>query len=258
MMTGDSTMNDGQLPSNQINDETRFDRLVDGELTPEEYRAFVTSLDDEPGGWRRCALAFLEEQALAGELDGIRKSLDSGDPGAGGLTAEPDGRGDLTPPRRTTPRDLGTLLAVAASFLVAFALGIAAPRFFHSDPQEPNLAGNHKTQPPLAENAGTQPSGGVRHQALRPIGNLRLVMDGAGDESPQAGRVPVYEVDQGIEQYLQNDHPALAPDVVRLLEQRGHDIQRQQQYIPVELDDGRQIIVPVEGYQITPVGRRVY
>jgi hypothetical protein len=252
-------MNDKTYQANQVNDDSRFDRLVDGAMTTDEYRAFVASLDDEPGGWRRCALAFLEEQALAGELGGIRQSLEPGDPGADGTKS--DGRGDLTPPRRTTPRDLGTMLGIAASFLLAFALGVLAPRFFHAGPQEPGMAGNHQAQPPLAANAGAQ-SGGVRHQALRPtgkeIGNLRLVMDGAGDESPQAGRVPVYEVEQGIEQYLQDEQPALAPELVKLLEQRGHGVQRQQQYIPVELDDGRQIIVPVEGYQITPVGRRVY
>jgi hypothetical protein len=257
-MNDKSQPNDRQHQPDQINDDARVDRLVDGELTPEEYRAFVASLDDESGGWRRCALAFLEEQALAGELGGIRQSLNLDDPGTGGSTTKPDGCGDLTPPRRATPRDLGTMLAVAASFLLAFALGVAAPRLFYGEPQEPNVAGNLKSQPQLAANVGTQPSGGIRHQALRPIGNLRLVMDGAGDETQQAGRVPVYEVDQGIEQYLQDDNPALAPELVKLLEQRGHDVQRQQQFIPVQLDDGRQIIVPVEGYQITPVGRRVY
>ena len=250
--------NDEHLPANRSNDDHRFDRLVDGELTPEEYRAFVASLDDEPGGWRRCALAFLEEQALAGELGSVRRNLNLNDPGAGGSTTRPDDRGDITPPRRAAPRDVGTMLAVAASFLLAFALGVAVPQLFYGDPQESNVAGNLKSQSQLAGNAGPQPSAGVRHQALRPIGNLRLVMDGAGDESPQAGRVPVYEVDQGIEQYLQDDQPALAPELVKLLEQRGHNVERQQQYIPVQLDDGRQIIVPVEGYQITPAGRRVY
>lgn len=238
--------------------EVRFDRLVDGELSPEEYRALVASLDDEPGGWRDCALAFLEQQALAGELGSIRQSLDLREPDAGGSATQPGGPSDLTPPRRSSPRDLGTMLAIAASFLVAFALGVAAPQFFADRPQDDNVAGNLKPQPPLAANANPSSPGDVHHQALRPIGNLRLVMDGASDETTQAGKVPVYEIDQGIEQYLQNDAPALTPELVQMLEQRGHAVQRQQQYIPVQLDDGRQIIVPVEGYQITPVGRRTY
>jgi hypothetical protein len=245
---------------NEINatDASRFDRLVDGELPADEYRALLASLDDEPGGWRRCALAFLENQALAGELGGIRRSLDLGEPGPGGLTTQPGGRGDLTPPRRTSPRDLGTMLAVAASFLLAFALGVAAPQFFAGQPQDESVAGNLKTQSPLAANTNQPAAGGDRHRALRPIGGLRLVMDGAANETPQAGRVPVYEIEGSLEQYLRSDQPALAPELVQMLERRGHDVQRQQQYIPVQLDDGRQVIVPVDGYQITPVNRRVY
>ena len=34
--------------------DLRFDRLADGELAPDEYRALLATLDDEPSGWRRC------------------------------------------------------------------------------------------------------------------------------------------------------------------------------------------------------------
>jgi len=235
-------------------DEARFDRLVDGELTPEEYHSLLATLDDEPGGWRRCALAFLESQALAGELEGVRATASLDHPGTDGSTRQPDGRGDLTPPRSHPPRDWRSMLAVAASFLVALALGIAAPRFFSGQAQEGDVAGNLKSRPSLAT---TAESSGIRHQTLRPIGNLRLVMDGADDES-QFGKVPVFESENGWEKFLEDDRPSLAPELVRMLEQRGHNVERQKQYIPVQLDDGRQIIVPVEGYQITPAGRRVY
>ena len=57
-------------------DDARFDRLVDGELSPEEYRRMLASLDDEPGGWRRCAMAFLEAQAWGQEVRGLRDHLD--------------------------------------------------------------------------------------------------------------------------------------------------------------------------------------
>ena len=39
-----------------LEDDTKFDRLVDGELTTDEYREMLTTLDEEPGGWRRCAM----------------------------------------------------------------------------------------------------------------------------------------------------------------------------------------------------------
>ena len=252
-------MNTSKVLNENTNDDSRFDRLVDGELTAEEYRTLLATLDEEPGAWRRCALAFLENQALSSELEGLRTSRELEDPGTDGTTSPSDGRGDLTPRPRNSPWNLRSMLAIAASFLLAFALGIAAPRFFSGPPQDGNVAGNLETQRPLSANSNSQP--GVRHETLRPsgnlIGNLRLVMDGAGDES-QAGKVPVYETDSGWEQFLQADQPTLAPELVQMLERRGHSVQSQKQYIPVELDDGRQIIVPFEGYQITPVGRRVY
>ena len=42
----------------------QLDRLADGELPAEDYRALLAALDVEPNGWRRCALALLEAQAF--------------------------------------------------------------------------------------------------------------------------------------------------------------------------------------------------
>src|SRR5262245_41407015 len=40
-----------------------LDRLVDGELAPDERRGLLVALAGEPGGWQRCAAAFLEAQS---------------------------------------------------------------------------------------------------------------------------------------------------------------------------------------------------
>jgi hypothetical protein len=229
-------------------EDRRFERLVDGELPPEEYRALLASLDDEPGGWRRCGLAFLEAQALAAELGGIRRGVDVSDSHSGGLLVLPQGikRGDLT-----------MLVAIAASFLVAFALGILSPRFFSSAWQEAPLAGNLNTQTPHELNERVRDDGDIPYRTLRPVGNLRLVMDGAAGEQPaEAGQVPVYEVGQEGQRLFSAGQPALGPDVIELLRQRGYEVRHEQQYFPAPLDDGRQIIVPVDEYEIRPVGRR--
>src|SRR4051794_19060678 len=99
--------------------DLELERLVDGELSPPEYRSLLASLDDEPGGWRQCALAFLEAQALASELAGIRGSLD--------LSHD---RPVRSRSRHIERRDLWTFFAVAASFLVALGIGILSPRLF--------------------------------------------------------------------------------------------------------------------------------
>ncbi len=230
--------------------DNRIERLVDGELSAEEYRALLASLDDEPGGWKCCALAFLEDQALAGELGVIRRRLDLREEQAAETTPQKQ-------PRWFNPRvwrQMPTLLAMAASFLTVFALGIVAPRFFSPLMQDGRAGGNFIARTPTTGDGDTEPA--VRHQTLRPIGNLKLVMDGAGGEKLQAGQVPVYEVGQDVEQFLSANQPALGPELIELLRQHGFDVQHEQRYVPAPLDDGRQIIVPVDGYQITPVSRR--
>ena len=53
-------------------DDILFDRLVDGELSAAERQQLLASLDDRPGGWRRCALAFLEAQTWRSDLTANR------------------------------------------------------------------------------------------------------------------------------------------------------------------------------------------
>jgi hypothetical protein len=46
--------------------------------------------------------------------------------------------------------------------------------------------------------------------------------------------------------------------VIDELQRRGHKVERQEQFVPVELGDGRKAVIPIEQYQITPVSRRAY
>src|SRR5947207_1183726 len=97
--------------SNQpINDDIRFDQLVDGELSGAERRRFLESLDAQPEGWRCCALAFLEAQSWREELGQVAQS-------------RPRSQGSVSPalsdaPRRKTQWTASLQwLAIAASLL---------------------------------------------------------------------------------------------------------------------------------------------
>ncbi len=72
-------------------DRRVLDRLVDGELGVDERRELLAALDDEPGGWRRCALAFLEAQAWRWQLGRM-----AGEPLVAQVSARPG-------PRRAPP-----------------------------------------------------------------------------------------------------------------------------------------------------------
>lgn len=242
-------------------DDARFDRLVDGELSAEEYRALLASLEDEPGGWRRCALAFLESQALGRELGSPRHSLSRSGDRCGPGNIDRAGNLPARAPKTSGPFELQTLLAMAASFLVAFALGVLLPRWWPNvSPNGPAMAelpgkaiqpGGDSVHPAIAH-------GNSRHDTFKPVANVQLVVDGPEGESTQVGELPLYEMAGSIEDWLAGAAPALSPAVVESLEERGHQIERHVQYVPVQLEDGRQGIVPVENYQITPISHRVY
>lgn len=81
--------------------------LVDDALDGPARRALLERLDAEPGAWRRCALAFLEEQAWRAGL--VSRAIEAGD----GSPAKP----------RRAKRAPVALVGVAAGLLGAFALG---------------------------------------------------------------------------------------------------------------------------------------
>ena len=108
-------------------DESRIsgellDRLVDGESDEGERRNLLRRLDDEPNGWRRLALAFLEAQAwkesFAAESDGpgetvVREST---------RCALGDGYATISKSTRRFGWSSG--FAVAVGVLLAFGIGL--------------------------------------------------------------------------------------------------------------------------------------
>ena len=227
-------MNDRHLSS-------QLERLIDGELSPAELRTLVSSLDEEPELWRRCALTFIEAQAYSQEMPVLRRSLEL-----------PQAREMTRVPPRTKPGDNAwlTLLAVAASFLLAFGLGLIAPTFFSRGRQDSIANGNFypSAEMPLAQASSPDLNN------LRNIGNVQLVVDG-GDPS-QSRQVPVFETQQDLSGVFADSAPSIGPDLVELLRRHGYEVEQEQRYVPAALDDGRQMIVPLEGYQLTPVGWR--
>ncbi len=225
-------------------DEARFDRLVDGELSPEEYKALLAALDDEPGGWRRCALAFLEAQALRQELPAVHCEVASGGEVRDRMNQKRAAQAAASPREAFHWQHW---LAMAASFLVALGLGIALPDWWKAAEQP-----DGSSPAVVAEGGPPWPDAGPRE-----VGSARLVLSGPGEQS-QAGDLPIYEYADYPRAWLGQQESALPVTLVNELERRGHRVQRQQQYVPVDLEDGRRAVIPVEAIQITPVSRRAY
>jgi anti-sigma factor RsiW len=250
--------------------ERMIDRLVDGELSAVEYRSLVAALDRHPGEdagnaslvpdvWRRVALAFLEAQALRQELGEFVHAPPSSALAVAGATQA------IRQP--ASGRKWGTLLAVAASFLLAFGLGVMLPGWLRWGTARGDLLTHAAEGPVRVEGAAAPPTSELPALAdrvhpvsndLQPVGQARLVLGGSGAGRAESGNIPIYHLTGDATAWPGATQPALSAGVIDELQRRGHKVERQEQFVPVELGDGRKAVIPIEQYQITPVSRRAY
>jgi hypothetical protein len=216
------------------NDSRVLDRLVDGELTELERRELLSALDDEPAGWRRCALAFLEAQSWGIDLKSFRDQ-----------PSEP-----LTPARPTARfwRHWPVGLAMAASLLLAFFGGLALRDRLASDTDSGQIAQGPIAAAPRIARATT--GGGAPQEFWKTI--PLPASDGS------IVNVKAFEGGSGDLSWLFDPSSAIPADVLQQLEQRGHRIQREKELWPVQLQDGRRLIVPIEQVQVRYVGNESY
>jgi len=102
-----------------------LDRLVDGQLSDEEYRLVLRALENSDEGWRQCALAFLENQALQREfqwLEAAEEEVGCPDARPAPLGGAPLGGAPLGAGALARSRAIGSMLTTAALLLAVFAV----------------------------------------------------------------------------------------------------------------------------------------
>lgn len=238
-------------------------RLADGELTPETYRRVLAALEQHPEGWRRCALAFLESQALQRDLCLLFSDPVETQDEPAGHAAE-----GIAPPVSRVPADRRFSATTSRNFLMGWQgwrgvgywsslaacllLGLLAGGWIS---RRPGVQGG----PTIPEKAASSAFAISAPAAVplspvqdAPIGAVRLVTEA---EPPQEHRIPVYELPAlggpvTLDRWLESS--PLAWELERSLRDRGFEVQREQHWLSAPLEDGRQAIVPVEGYYIQP------
>jgi hypothetical protein len=270
---------------NTENEKLRFDLLVDGELDEAQRRDLLAGLDDEPNGWRNCALAFLEsqcwKQALsasprpqAEEVPGTREesphqkalTLSLSQRERGQLFA-PAGTSAAIPIRKRSPwlRRLATGMAMAASFAAAVYLG----SLFRSsslgsggglgienqlakvDPQQPVW---NQSNPLTNSNDGLAKMQPREDSPSNPWRVVTVSSPSNGQSPGQSFNVPAIERDNIDEQWVRSLPPAIPEDVRRALNRTGHEILQRRELVPVPLKDGRQLVMPVDQVEVHYVG----
>lgn len=213
-----------------------LDRLVDGELGVEERRALLAALDDEPGAWRQCALAFVEAQTFGWQLSRIANEPI--------VAQQASLRGEPATSRRGR---FAWPLTLAASVLVAF---LAGQRLTDRSGLPPEIAGGAvkadtsrsavNDPQALAQADGADPADTARTLSsftLRPYG---------GDDSIE---LPLVESDVAA-MNAAGRSSAVSGALAQQFQRDGFEVDRQQQFWPVELPDGRSVLVPVEEMHI--------
>jgi hypothetical protein len=231
-------------------DDLDFDLLVDGELAEQRRHELLARLDSVPGGWRRCALAFLQAQSWTRELRAAREQSPATPPSP-----------PLAPQRGSKQSRLQSVLAMAASFLLALGLGAYFRGFW----------GRLDTIANPAQTAATAPSTLLGGPSVLPRS-----VDSARAFSPEVWQTVAVPVADGPEggtesvalparvadhldpEWLDSFPLAMPQDVVSALRQSGHEVQQQRELVPLPLQDGRRLVVPVDQVEVRYVGNSAY
>lgn len=214
-----------------------LERLVDGELTDQAQRQLLLAMDAQPDAWRRCALAFVEAQALRRDLRGAMRDNDAtSDCGKSATAAKP-----------ASPRFLlyrFQWMAMAASLIAAFVVGSISRRLWfpaavNNEPQKMVAMAEGKGEPGTAATAA---AGAGERQTYK----VSLQMpDG------QTVDVPVEQAtDKDVQSLLTEEKPLLSEAERQALESTGHQIEQRREVYPMRLNDGRQLLVPVDYVRI--------
>jgi hypothetical protein len=214
-----------------------LDRLVDGEIAHDEQRQLILSLEAQPDGWRRCAMAFLEAQAWGREFQQLTSEHA---PAASPQQAIAARQAD----RAAACSKTGWLkpLAVAAGLMLAFTLGAMV----------------RGTRGPAAIDMASSPKDANASNTDLQSGTfetLKVSLPAEDGESEQALEVPLIEADQkSLASLLDDERPVLSEVERKTLESTGHLIEQRRAYYPVQLQDGRQGVVPMDFVEVKYTG----
>ncbi|MDR3639502.1 MAG: hypothetical protein P4L84_37220 [Isosphaeraceae bacterium] len=201
-----------------------IDLLVDDELDPSARRDLVARLDAVPGGWRRCALTYLEDQGWRAALGPATAELESG---------------CCTPrPRRRAPL---SLIGMAAGLFTAFLLGWSARG--GAPPKGPAVV-----VAPVAPN----PPRKDHDDAPRPTPQEQ---DRTGDGPLAVSKTGAPTAD------IARDDPEsfLWRETLRRLQQHGYHVEPpQNRRMALELKNGRRLTVPVQEVRVHYTGNTTF
>jgi hypothetical protein len=217
--------------TNPMGPESQIDRLVDGELNETDRHELLLQLEREPEGWRRCALAFLEAQCWRQELGLMARS-----PENVAAVSSPAMSAAATV-RTRTPRwrqNLATALSMGACFLIALWLGLS-------------MRGNGA--------GGLHGPGGEAVPAMAVLPSDEVVTIEGQNGKTENVSIPRAHRDTFDSSLAKQVPDAIPLDVQQAFQRSGHQVVQQREIVPVPMNNGRRLMVPVDHVEIHYVGR---
>lgn len=282
-----------------------IDRLVDGELTDDEQRALLARLEESSDGWRRCALAFIEARCWARDLVGLVGEPSETQSAPRGLAQPELAPRELAQPelapRGSAPREAalrgpaasaplespaarvsqvtaigrpapawyrpsaGTLLAMAASFLVALGIG-GWMRGVWPTGNDP------RTSLARLEGSGQDATSDVVPSEPFAVDRQNSELADLAAAALRSSSNPIYDEPTDVWLAASDRHwddpdewseadglgdgerPSSHDDMLAALRELGHRVERHRELWNLSVGDGRVWLMPVERIDVQYVG----
>ncbi len=137
-----------------------------------------------------------------------------------------------------------TTLAIAASFLLALVV-------VHSWSGGPHSPGTSVVEKAVKELPLPPPAA----QTADDLETVTLAAIKSSDGPAETVRVRAQRRDAFDQALLEQIPDAIPPELQQAFEQSGHRIVQQREIVPIQMNDGRRLLVPVDRIQIPYVGR---
>lgn len=226
-------------------------RLVDGELSASERRAVLQRLDQAPEQWRAVGLALLEDQAFRRESKWFGSV---GGESPTDIVDQPVEPVQINKPVAPNQSKFARYrLATAACLLIAVGFGTGYGLRRQSTfiaPDAATLAANANSPNRNDSNAASLVSDSIP----RPVGELHFAGDEASNEAVASG-VPVFEVRPDHVQRMMEQQLQQVNEWNRQLQRRGLQLDWQPEMLESRLPDGRAVVVPVNQWNVRPIGQ---
>ena len=261
-------MSDGNQKQDSPIDGLEIDLLVDGELDERRRRELLAELDKKPDGWRRCALAFLEDQCwrqTCGSINADLKSEPTTRPPALARKpsdSKPSDGGQYRRRPGAVAKAAGVLLAMAASVLVVVGLGsmiwntgqqghLGAP----GGQQQASITGAQVATP-------TNPlDGSLVHDTKVVLpGKYQTVTitDKRPDGTKRSIQLPAVAQNNIDVARLRETPSAIPLELVQAFQEAGHNVHQSRRLVPFRMKDGRRLVVPVDRLDVQYVNDHYY